>query len=105
MKADVEEIEEISASGNRFLRGNKFHDRKSCPARDSVCHKCSTKEYFANVCKARTYISAALTPPCLHFASCEMHYFTPSFPSSLASSIIIDMKMKDRTFRTYIKCR
>lgn len=36
------------------------HDKKSCPAKDSVCHRCHKKGHFKTVCRSKKLVREVL---------------------------------------------
>ena len=42
--------------------GQAFHNRKGCPARESVCYSCNKKEHFTRVCCSKYWNSTHKKP-------------------------------------------
>jgi hypothetical protein len=112
IKSHDEEIESTSAAiSNRsgykcyYCGYNKFHERRSCPARDVLCNKCSRKGHFAKVCKSSNS-SSKTTSASTYFNDDNSHtsallcLSSPS-PISLASSII-NIKVNQFKFKALI---
>jgi len=71
-----------------FFCGGSLHNRRSCPARDSFCRKCSKKGHYATVCLSQASSNSSSTSPT------TATLFTPTMcaintsPASLAHATI-----------------
>ena len=57
----TEEFAAATVVAKCFLRGNKKHPRKNCPARDTECYRCKKRGDIAKVCRSNSYPASSST--------------------------------------------
>ena len=99
----AEQTVEVSKSNNNplastftpkcFFCGNSIHNRRYCPARDSLCNNCGKKGHYAKVCKsskATTSTTASMFSPtlCTITAACPDSLMQASVKVSVCGNIL-----------------
>lgn len=70
-----------------YFCGDVDHNRRNCPARNSVCNSCGKKDHYAKVCKSKATlsISASMFSPSL----CTVTAGCPEILSQVSVKVFI----------------
>eukprot|EP00794_Sanderia_malayensis_P010294 gene10294-11355_t len=71
----------FTSSRKCYFCGDTLHNRKNCPARDSVCKSCGKKGHYAGVCKSKGGAISVIPTPAL----CSI---SAACPESLAQASV-----------------